>query len=80
MNGDVFLETFSLVVATFRLGDTFLVTHKLGNLLIERVFSLGLRLCSGLDELTRLELTVLVSLASIDACEWVQEVFVFDDT
>ena len=70
------LEPFSLVVAALWLRDALLVAHELGNLLIERVFGLSLRLGSLLSELTRLELAVLIGFASIDASEGIQEVLI----
>ena len=75
-DSDVPLETFALVVAALRLRDALLVAHELGNLLIERVFGLSLRLGSLLSELTRLELAVLIGFAPIDASEGIQEVLV----
>ena len=63
-------------MAALWLRDTLLVAHKLGNLLIERVFGLSLRLSSLLSELTRLELAVLIGFAPIDASEGIQEVLV----
>lgn len=73
---DVLLESFAFVVAALRHRDTLLMAHELLNLLVQCVFGSSSRFIGLKHDFTSLELTVLVSLASVDTSEWVQEVFI----
>ena len=66
---DISFESLAFVVSALRFRDTLFVAHKLSYLLIQSVFGLSLSLGSLLSEFTRLKLTVLIGLASVNASE-----------
>ena len=77
-NKDVFLESISLGMTHLRLGNALLVGHKFGNLLVKGISCLSARFLCGLSEFSRLKLSVLVSLAAINASKGVKEVLILD--
>ena len=65
-----------MLMFDFRFRNALFVALELLDLLVQGILGLSLSLCSGLIQLSSLELRVLLSSATVNTCEWVQEVLI----